>query len=149
MASGKKDSFENALLLLIFQNTNIANIGDGTGLRGSSTAGNFYIALYKNSAKPTDSVAGTEVTYTNYTRVAVARTAGGWTVSSNNAYNTSVVTFPTCGATGDTAGAAAICKAGTTGVDDAIYYGDLTADLVIAQNGIPEIAAGDLDIFED
>ena len=46
MAGTKKSGFKNDLLKLIFQNTNIANIGDGTGLRGSSVAGDFYIALY-------------------------------------------------------------------------------------------------------
>ncbi len=30
----------------MFQNTAIANIGDAGGLRGSVSAGNFYIALY-------------------------------------------------------------------------------------------------------
>lgn len=35
----KTNAFENALLELVFKNTNIANIGDATGLRGSSVAG--------------------------------------------------------------------------------------------------------------
>ena len=32
----KGNTFENDLLLLLFNNTNIANLGDATGLRGSS-----------------------------------------------------------------------------------------------------------------
>ena len=37
----KANGFENSLLLLVFNNTNIANVGDGTGLRGSATAGSL------------------------------------------------------------------------------------------------------------
>ena len=40
------DASEQALLDLIFLNTNWANIGDATGLRGSSAAGNFWISLH-------------------------------------------------------------------------------------------------------
>ena len=29
----KSDAFENAMLLLVFNNSNIANVGDATGLR--------------------------------------------------------------------------------------------------------------------
>jgi len=37
---------ENDLCLLLFNNTNAALIGDATGLRGSSTAGSFYLSLH-------------------------------------------------------------------------------------------------------
>jgi hypothetical protein len=40
------DTFENDLMLLVFNNTNCADVGDATGLRGSSTAGSLYIALH-------------------------------------------------------------------------------------------------------
>jgi hypothetical protein len=40
------DAYETALLTLEFNNTNIANVGDATGLRGSSTAGSFYVGLH-------------------------------------------------------------------------------------------------------
>jgi len=38
--------FENGLLSLIFENANYANVGDATGLRGSTTAGVFYITQH-------------------------------------------------------------------------------------------------------
>lgn len=147
MAGSKKDSFETALLQHIFQNANIADIGDATGLRGSSTAGNFYIALY--TAAPTDSTQGTETVYTNYARVGVARSAGGWTVSGNNCSNTSAITFPQCGATGGTLVAFSINKGDVETTDDAIYWGDLTSNLAVSSGITPEFAAGDLDVNED
>lgn len=152
MAGSKKDAFETAILQLIFQNANLAAIGDATGLRGSSTAGNFYIALY--TVAPTDSTQGTECTYTGYARKDVLRAsgAGGWTVSANNAYNTSAITYAQCTVGSNTAVAFGICKAGTGGVDDAIYWGDITspvAGLAISPGITPEFAAGDLDCYED
>ena len=42
----KSNSLENGLLELIFKNTNFANVGDATGLRGSSTAGSLYASLH-------------------------------------------------------------------------------------------------------
>ena len=42
----KSDVFENDLMLLLFNNTNISNIGDVTGIRGSTAAGSLYAALY-------------------------------------------------------------------------------------------------------
>lgn len=147
MAGSKKDTFENDLLEHIFQNAEIANIGDGTGLRGSTTAGSFYIALFTTA--PTDSAQGTECNYTSYARVAIARSGAGWTVTTNNCSNTAAVTFPTCTGGSNTALAFAICKAGTIGVDDAIYWGDLTASLAISNGITPEFAIGDLDVNED
>lgn len=149
MAGSKKDAFENDLLLLIFQNTTISGIGSD-GLRGSTTAGSLYIALY--SAAPTDSTAGTEITYTGYARVAVARSSGGWTVSGSNPTNCSnaaAITFGACTSGTPTAVAFAICRAGTRDTNDAIYWADLTANLAISPGITPEFAIGDLDVNED
>ena len=147
MAGSKKDAFETNLLQLIFNNTNLANIGDTTGLRGATAAGNFWVALY--TAAPTDSAAGTETVYTNYARVAVVRSGSGWTVSGNNASNTAAITFPQCGATGATLAAFAICKGDVETTDDAIYWGDLTSNLAVSSGVTPEFAIGDLDVNED
>jgi hypothetical protein len=146
MAGSKKDSFENSLLLLIFNNTTITGIGSD-GLRGSTTAGSLYVALY--SGAPSDSAAGTEITYTGYARVAVARSGAGWTVATNNASNAAAITFGPCTSGTPTATHFAVCKAGTRDVDDAIYWGDLTSSLAISPGITPEFAIGDLDVNED
>lgn len=149
MAGSKKDNFETALLNLIFNNTAITGIGDAGGLLPSSASGNFYIALYVDGTEPSDSASGTESTYGGYTRVAVARQASGWTVSSGACSNTAAITFPQCTGGSETVGAFAICKAGTTGVDDQIYWGTLTSPLAVSSGITPEFAIGDLDITED
>jgi hypothetical protein len=147
MAGSKKDAFETDILALIFNNTTISGIGDATGLRGSSTAGSLYVALYTSA--PTDSVAGTEANYTSYARVAVARTSSGWTVASGACSNTAAITFPQCTGGTQTIVAFAICKGGTTGTNDQIYWGDLTSSLAVSSGITPEFAVGDLDITED
>ena len=52
--------FENGLLSLIFENANYANVGDATGLRGSTTAGVFYISLHTADPGETGSQNTTE-----------------------------------------------------------------------------------------
>jgi len=149
MAGSKKDSFETALLQLIFENADITLIGDAGGLRGSVTAGNFYIALFKDGSEPSDSAQGTECDYTGYARKAVARAAGSWVTASGATSNEAAITFDPCTGGSNTAGAFAICKAGTSGVDDAIYWGELTSPLAISSGITPEFAIGDLDVSED
>lgn len=147
MAGSKTNTFENEALLLIFNNTTVSGIGSD-GLRGSTTAGNLYVALYE--MVPADASDGTETTYTNYARVAVPRASvTGWTVSGNAVSNAVAVTFPQCGASGATIVGFAICKADVEGVDDAIYWGDLTAPLAVSSGITPEFAIGDIDITED
>lgn len=85
---------ENGLLSLLFENANYANVGDATGLRGSSTAGVFYISLHTANPNETGSQNTTEAAYTSYARVSVARSTAGWTVASGVADNDAEIAFP-------------------------------------------------------
>jgi hypothetical protein len=78
------NTFENDLMLLVFNNTNAANIGDATGLRGSTTAGSFFIALHIGDPGEAGNQSTNETNYTGYARQAVARSAAGFTVSGTN-----------------------------------------------------------------
>lgn|SRR5574341_1018189 len=89
----KSNSFENSLLLLIFNNTDVANIGDAAGLQNSAAAGNLYVALHTADPGEAGAQNASEITYTGYARVAVARSGAGWTVSSNSVSNAAAVTF--------------------------------------------------------
>jgi len=143
----KVDAFETDILQLIFENEDLAAIGDGTGLQGSSTPGSFYIALFTADPTDTGSVAA-ETVYTNYARVAVARSTAAWTVTNDECVNDAVITFAQCGATGATITHFGIMKAGTRDVADMIYHGQLTASRVLSNGITPEYAAGDLTITE-
>lgn len=90
------NSAENSFLLLIFNNTNFALIGDATGLRGSTTAGSLYVSLHTADPGEAGSQTTSEATYTSYARVAVARSGASWTVATNSATNAAAVSFPKC-----------------------------------------------------
>jgi len=92
----KGNTFENDILLLLLNNTNIANLGDATGVRGSTTAGSVYVSGHTADPGEGGSQTTNEGAYTGYARVAVARSAGGWTVSGNQASNTAAIPFGQC-----------------------------------------------------
>lgn len=91
------NDFESDAFKHIFNNDNIANIGDATGVRGSSTAGSLYVALHTADPGETGKQDTTEATYTGYARQAVARSTSGWTVSGTaptTVANAAAVEFP-------------------------------------------------------
>ena len=92
--SAATDTLENQLLLLLFNNANLAGLGDSTGLRGSTAAGSLYISLHTADPGEAGTQSTSEATYTGYARVAVARTAAGWTITDNAFSNTADVVFP-------------------------------------------------------
>ena len=141
----KSNGHETAYLKLVFTNVAIANIGNAAGLQPSGVAGSLYVALY--STDPTDADSGTEIVYTSYARVAVARTVGGWTVSGNQVENAAVITFPTSTGGSDTATHFGIRTASSGG--DLIGSGALNSSIAIASSDIPKFNAGDSTVTED
>ena len=88
------DALENGLLQLILHNVNLAGIGDSTGLRGSTAAGNLYVSLHTADPGEAGTQSTSEATYTGYARVAVARSSAGWTITDANFTNAGTVQFP-------------------------------------------------------
>ena len=136
---------ENLLVLLLFQNANWANIGDATGLRGSTTAGVFYVSLHTADPGETGDQTTSEANYTGYARVSVNRAsgAGGFTVSTDTASNTSTVTFGAC-----TAGSSTCTFFGfgtaSSGAGHLVVSGALTASLAVTAGITPSAAASAL-----
>jgi hypothetical protein len=91
------DSLETGLLDLIFLNTDITLIGDAAGLQNSATAGSLYISLHTADPGEAGSQTTNEATYTNYARVAVARSGAGWSRSGSVMSNVAAITFATPG----------------------------------------------------
>lgn len=133
--------FETLLLNLIFTNANGANVGDATGLRGSSTAGNFYISLHTADPGEGGTVTTSEATYTGYARVAVVRSGSGWTVANPTAVNAATITFGLC-----TAGSSTVTFFGigssSAGAGDLFFSGALGASLAVTAGITPSFAAG-------
>jgi len=123
----KSNSFETSLLQHIFNNTAIATVGDATGLPASATAGSLYVSLHTaDPGEAAASQAASETAYTNYARVAVARSSAGWTISGNTVSNTAAINFATCGATGATLLYWGI-GTGASGATTLLYKGPLSS----------------------
>jgi hypothetical protein len=99
----KGNTFENDLLLLIFNNTDIALIGDAAGLQNSAVAGSLYVALHTADPGEAGSQNTSEISYTGYARAAVARSGAGWTVSGNSVSNAAAISLGACTAGSGTA----------------------------------------------
>lgn len=137
---------ENGLLLLMFNNTNFASNGDATGLRGSSTAGSYYVSLHTADPGEAGSQTTSESAYTNYVRVAVARSGAGWTVATNTASNAAAVTFAACGVTGSTITHFGI-GTDSAGAGTLLFSG--TCSLVVSAGITPQFAIGQLSVSAD
>jgi len=142
------NALENGLLSLLFENANYANIGDATGLRGSTTAGVFYISLHTTGPGETGNQNTSEAAYTSYARVAVPRSTTGWTVASGVCDNDSAITFPLA------TGGSATCTDFGIGTDSAstgnlLLTGTLSASLSVSNGITPNFAPGALDVSID
>lgn len=141
----KSNSCETDLLELIFNATAWPDLAENDA---SSPATNLYVSLHTSDPGEAGAQNTNETAYTNYARVAVARTSGGWTVASGAVSNTAAVTFPQCGATGATITHFGVGTL-SSGAGQLLYSGALTASLAVSNGITPEFAIGDLDITED
>lgn len=143
VAWSKSDSWENGLLLLLFNNTNFANVGDATGLRGSSTAGSLYLSLHTADPGEAGTQATSEIGYTSYVRKGILRAsgAGGWTVTNNSASPTDALTSFAQGTGGS--GTATYLGIGTasSGAGVLLYSGALTPNIVTGNLITPQFSS--------
>jgi len=127
----KTNTWENDLLLLVFNNTNASLIGDATGLRGSTTAGSLYVSLHTADPGEAGTQTTSEATFTGYARVAVARSGAAWTVTTNSVSPAANIDFAAC-----TAGTNTITHFGvgtdSTGAGKLLYKGAVTPSIAVA-----------------
>lgn len=143
----KTDTWENQLLLLVFQNSNVADIGDATGLRGSSTAGSLYVSLHTGDPTDAGTQTSSEATYTGYARKALARTSGNFTVSTNTASLAANLDFDPCTGGSNTIQYFGIGTA-STGAGKLLYKGALSPSISVSSGVTPRINAGTI-VTED
>ena len=144
----KSNTFENDILKLIFNNVDIADIGDAGGLQNSATAGSLYVALHTADPGEAGTAATSESAYTSYARVAVTRDSSGWTVSGNSATNTALVQFPECTGGSETITHVSITTA-SSGTSKILYSGALSASRSVSSGIQPQFAATALSVTED
>ena len=134
--AAKKQTLSNLLLDAVL--SNVAYVSPAT----------LHVALY--TVAPTATTAGTEVAIAGgelYARQAV--TAGFVTpVLTGSTSNLAPITFPEAGASWTTVVAAAICVGAVRGVDDQLYFGDLTVPKPVGVGDVLSFAVGALVVSE-
>ena len=137
----KSNAFETALQQLIFENSAIANVGDASGLRATTTAGSLFFSLHTSSPGEAGDQTTNEIAYTSYARVAVARSSAGWTVTGNTTAVDANVTFPA-----GTGGSGTATHWGigtlTSGAGLLLYYGAISPSIVCGSGVTPQLTAG-------
>lgn len=131
----KGNTFENDLLKLIFNATAIANMADNAA---SSPLTNLYVSLHTADPGEAGDQTTSEVAYTSYARVAVARTTGGWTVVNNSVSPAANIDFPA--GTGGS-GTATHFGVGTaaSGAGKLLYKGAITPNIVTGNGVTPRL----------
>jgi hypothetical protein len=147
----KSNTWESDVLKLVFQNTAAALIGDASGLQPSATAGSLYIGLHTADPGEAGDQTTSEATYTSYARIAVVRSAGGWTVSGTaptQVANAALVTFAQCTGGSNTITHFSVGTA-LSGAGKLLYSGALTASLAVSNLITPQFSIGTLVVTED
>lgn len=134
----KTNDLENQFLLLLFNNTDLSGVGDGTGLRGSTTAGSLFVSLHTADPGEAGNQTTSEVSYTGYARVGVARSGSGWTVTGNSVSPAANIDFGPCTAGSATATHFGIGTA-VSGTGKLLYKGAITPNISISNGVTPRL----------
>lgn len=127
----------SAVWQLILNATSWANIAQNASVSPYSS---IYVSLHNADPGLNGNQSTNETAYTNYARVAVARTSAGWTVSGSSPtifQNATAITFPQCGTSGDTlthwgigwaaSGAGVLLASGPIGAGPALEFSSTSA----------------------
>lgn len=140
----KSDYWENALLKLLFNATAIANIADNAA---SSPLTNLYLSLHTADPGEAGDQTTSEVSYTPYARVAVARSGSGWVVTANSVSPAASIDFAKC-----TSGSALASYAGIgtalSGAGHLLYSGVLSPPVAIIPGSTPRLRTGSTIVEE-
>jgi hypothetical protein len=131
----KSNTFENDWLKLIFNATAIANLADNAA---SSPLTNLYVSLHTADPGEAGNQSTSEIAYTSYARVAVARTSGGWTVTNNSVSPVANIDFPAA-----TGGSGTITYFGvgsaSSGTGVLYYSGTVTPNISVTSGVTPRL----------
>lgn len=132
----KGNTFENDLQKLTFNATAIANFADNAA---SSPITNIQYSLHTGDPGEAGDQTTSEISYTGYARVAVARTGGGHTVTANSVSPAADDTFGlmTAGAGGTVTHFIQGTAASSTG--KIMYSGTVSPNIVVANGVTPRL----------
>jgi hypothetical protein len=133
--AAKGTTFSNDLLKLIFTAVAIANIADNAA---SAPLTNLFVSGHTADPAAAGDQTTSELAYTSYARVTVARTAGGWTVTTNSVAPAATIAFPA--GTGG-AGTMTHGMVGTSlsGAGKQLYRGTVSPNIVCGNSITPQL----------
>lgn len=131
----KGNTFENDFLKLIFQATAIANIADNAS---SSPLTNLYVSLHTDDPGEAGNQTTNEADYTSYERVAVARSAEGWTITENSVSPAADVEFPACTGGSNTITHFAVGTASSS-TGKILYKGTVSPNIAVTSGVTPKL----------
>lgn len=136
MAGEKSTAYSGQLLALYFNGTAIPNIATNTA---TSPITNVYVSLHTADPTAAGNQSTSEVSYTGYARVAVARTTAGWAVSGASCAPVSAIVFPSpTGSAGQVATFAAVGQA-ASGATEFQYVAPISPSITITLNLPPTL----------
>lgn len=137
------DTSEAAILALIFNATAWGNYADNAA---TSPQTNIGLALHTADPGDTGTAATSEIGYTSYTRINVARTTGGWTVSGTSPTQAALVaaaSFPAGTGGSGTASFFSTSKSNAsppTGAQAILFSGTVTPNIVTGSGVTPQLS---------
>ena len=137
----KSNTHENDYLKLIFNNVTMTLVGDAAGILASAAAGSLYFSLHTADPGEAGDQTTNEAAYTSYARVAVARTTGGFTVSTNTVALVANVSFP-AGTGGSGTATHWGIGASSSGAGKLLYKGAISPTIVCRNGVTPQLTAG-------
>ena len=129
--ASKGNTYENDLMKLLFNATAIANVADNAA---TSPLTNLSVALHTADPGEAGDQTTSEIGYTSYARVSVARTSGGWTVTNNSVSPVATISFPA--GTGGSGTATHFSVGPTGGGATKIFYSGTITPNIVTGNGI-------------
>lgn len=132
----KGNTFENDLLKLIFNGTAIADIADNDA---TSPLTSLYVSLHTADPGEAGDQTTSEISYTGYARVAVARSGVGFTVTGNSVSPAANVDFGNM--TAGAGGTVTHFAIGTvvSGAGKILYSGTVTPNLSVTTGSTPRL----------
>lgn len=131
------NTMENDILKLVFNATAIADIADNDA---TSPLTNIFVALHTGDPGEAGTQNTSEIAYTGYARVSVARTTGGWTASSAGS-TSPVANIDFAEMTGGAGGTVTHFSTGTltSGAGILLWTGTVTPNISVVAGVIPRL----------
>ena len=135
----KGNVFSSDILKLIFNATAIADLAENDA---TSPATTLTVALHTADPGEDGTQSTSEIAYTGYARIAVARTSGGWTVAGGDPDPATVspaanIDFGEM--TGGAGGTVTHFSVGTGVANKSLYSGTVTPNIVVTTGVTPRL----------